>query len=173
MTINKSLSFPQAIEATQSLMNKINAGKLDETNIEKEVSSIVSTKNGGRGFFVTYLTSDMLLADRPSLGTINGLKSSIEIVSELLVKNLAMSSAMAIAHARNGDLDNVRGSQKVYRRTSNLIQQIKLDQIDQELEKLKTTISTGKGYYDDFIERWGYDVEQQEAIQKAIVDTLV
>lgn len=172
MIDNNSLSFSQAIQATQSLMEKINIQELDEVKIENEVSSIVSTKNGGRGFFVAYLTSDFSLPDKPSVGIIQGLKSSSEIVSRLLVKNLAMSSAMTITHSRNNDITNVRGSQKVYRRTSNMIQQINLDSVKRELKKLETAIATGNGDYNYFLERWGYDVEQKAAIQRAIADTL-
>jgi hypothetical protein len=170
MTTNESLSFPQAIQATQFLMDKINAQQLDEATIEQEVSTIISTKNGGRGFFVAYLTSDLSLPDQPSIGIINGLKSSIEIVSELLVKNLAMSAAMTVTHRRNNDFKNVQGSQKVCQRTTNLIQQIEQDLVKQELTKLKTTITNGKGDYNNFLKRWDYDLEQQNAIQKAIMN---
>lgn len=173
MTINKSLSFSQAIQATQSLMDKINVQKLDEADIEKEVSSIVSTKNGGRGFFVAYLTSDLSLPDKPSQGIINGLKSSEKIVSHLLVKNLAMSSAMTVTHTQNNDVSNVQGSQRVYRRTSNIIQQINLDLIKEKLKKLEATITNGDGEYKDFLERWEYNVQQQQAIKRAIADILV
>ena len=172
MTTNKSLSFPQAIQATQSLMDKIESQHLDEASIEREVSVIMNTKNGGRGFFVAYLTSDLSLPDRPSPGIVKGLKSSEKVVSELLVKNLAMSSAMTITHNRNNDLKNVEGSQRVYRRTRNLIQRIKLNSVEQELSKLQETITQKNGAYDDFLERWGYDNEQQEAIKTAILDTL-
>lgn len=168
----KPLSFSQAIQATQSLMDRINSEELDEAEIEQMVSAIVDSKNGGRGFFVAYLTSNMPLADNPSKGIVNGLKSSTEIVSELLVKNLAMSSAMAITHKRNNDLDNLQGSQKVHRRTKDLIKQIELDLVEEELKKLQSTISTGQGDYQNFLERWNYDMEQQQAIQKAIVNAL-
>ena len=173
MTDQPPLSFSQAIRATQSLMERINVKELDEINIEKKVASIVSTKNGGRGFFVAYLTSELALSDKPSEGIIKGLQSSVEIVGLLLVKNLAMSSAMTITHSRNNDISNVQGSQKVYRRTRDIIQQIKIDSIKQELEKLKATIATGEGEYTSFLERWGYDSEQQQAIQQAIANTLV
>ena len=173
MTGNKSLSFSQAIQATQSLMNKIDLQKLDEADIEKEVSFIVSTKNGGRGFFVAYLTSDLSLPDKPSQGIIDGLKSSEKIVSDLLVKNLAMSSAMTITHTRNNDISNVQGSQRVYRRTCNIIQQINLNLIKKELKKLEATITNEDGDYKNFLERWGYDAQQQQAIKRAIADTLV
>ena len=170
---NKSLSFPQAIQATQSLMNKISDRQLDETMIEQQVSAIVKNKDGGRGFFVAYLTSDMSLADNPSTGVIKGLRSSAKVVSELLVKNLAMSSAMTITHSRSNNLENVQVSQQVNRRTIRLINQVKLDRVKEELEKLQTTISTGQGDYKKFLERWNYDAEQQQAIQKAIWSILI
>jgi hypothetical protein len=169
----QSLSFPQAIAATQSLMDQINLNQLSETEIEKEISSLVSSRNGARGFFVAYLTSEMSLADHPSVGVLNALKSAITIVSELLVKNLAMSSAMTVTHSRNNDTSNVEGSQRVCRRTSNLIQQLQLKSLTEELQKLKTTIVTGQGDYQDFLTKWNYDQQQQQVIQQAIADILI
>lgn len=169
---SESLSFSQAIALTQSLMDKIIANNISEAEIEQKISFIVNTKNGGRGFFVSYLTSDTSLADNPSTGVIDGLKSSLEIVSDLLVKNLAMSSAMVITHNRNNDQNNAEGSKKVCRRTSNLIEQLKSKLIQKELQKLQATISHGQGDYQDFLTRWNYDDEQQQAIQKAIAQTL-
>ena len=173
MTDKKSLSFARAIQATQSLIEKINAGQLNEDDIEQEVSAIVENVDGGRGFFVVYLTSKLSLPDRPSLGIIKGLRSSTEIISELLVKNLAMSSAMIVAHSRNKDFESIKGSQRVCKRTVHLIQEIRLDSISQKLEQLKATIINGKGEYSGFLERWEYDVEQKKAIQEAIASVLV
>ena len=68
----ESISFPGAIALTQSLMQQILANELSEIEIERQVSSILKTKNGGRGFFVSYLTSDLSLADNPSEGIIQG-----------------------------------------------------------------------------------------------------
>ena len=168
----ESLSFPQAIALTKSLMEQIQAGKLNEDEIERQVASILKNKNGGRGFFVSYLTSDMYLADKPSKGIISGLESSSEMVSELLAKNLAMSSAMIIYHSRNNDLDNAEGSQKVYQRTKNLLKQLSSKQNREQLLELQRTIKTGNGEYQSFLERWNYDAEQQKGIEEAIVNVL-
>lgn len=168
----ESLSFPQAIALTQSLMEQIEAGKLNEDQIERQVASILKNKNGGRGFFVSYLTSDMSLPEKPSPGIISGLKSATELVSELLVKNLAMSSAMTITHSRNNDLDNAEGSQKVHRRTQNLLKQLNCQENKEQLLKLQHTIKTGNGEYQNFLKRWNYDAEQQLAIEEAIVNVL-
>jgi hypothetical protein len=168
----ESISFSGAIALSQSLMQQITANELSEIEIEQQVSSILKTKNGGRGFFISYLTSDLSLADNPSKGIIQGLKSSVEIVSELLVKNLAMSSAMVIIHSRNHDLDSAEGSQKVYQRTKNLIQLLNWQINKKQLQKLRHTISTGNGEYQSFLERWNYDTESKKAIEEAIVSTL-
>ena len=164
------LSFPQAIAATKSLMEQIDSHELSEADIQQRVESLLSSKNGGRGFFVAYLTSDTPLSDRPSKGIINGLKSMATISDDLLVKNLAMSSAMTVAHSRNNDLENVVGSQRVCRRTSNLIQKLNLQSINEELQKLQRTLEDGDGKYLDFLQRWSYDKEQKKAIEAAISD---
>ena len=168
----EALSFPQAIAATQTLLDKISANQLSEAEIRQQISSILSTKNGGRGFFAFYLTCELPLADNPSEGAIDGLKSASQVTSELLVKNLAMSSAMTVVHARNSDFDNFEGSQKVARRARHLIQKVDLKEIENELQKLQYTIETEKGEYSNFLSYWNYDREQKRAIQKAIFDVL-
>lgn len=169
---NQELSFPQAITTTQDLMNQINNKQLNESEIEQQVKLILKQKNGGRGFFVSYLTSELDLADYPSLGVINALKLSLDVAGELLIKNLAMSSAMIVTHNRNNDVDNVLASKRVYQRTKNLIQQIQSESVNNNLQKLQKTIEVGSGDYQNFIERWSYDTEQQQAIKNAIISTL-
>ena len=163
-----SLSFPEAIAFTQSLMEKITAGKLQETEIQEQVTSLVSSQNGARGFFVTYLTSDSALADNPSPGIIKALQTSPDVVSDLLVKNVAMSAAMGITHRRNQDETAAQGSDRVKRRTVNLIQQLNMDTVNQELEALKVSVNSDRGSYQEFLQRWGYDDEQKQVINQAI-----
>ena len=168
----ESLSFPQAISVTQSLIEQIKHNELSEVEIQQAISLILSTKNGGRGFFVAYLTSDESTAEDPSIGVINGLKSSLEVSRELLVKNLAMSSAMVVIHSQNNDLKSLENSKRVCQRTTNLIQQINSESIQGELQKLCTTIDNGYGQYQEFLERWQYNSKQKIAIQAAISHAL-
>ena len=163
-----SISFPQAIAATQYLMNQIEAEKLQEDEIETQITALVSSKPGARGFFVAYLTSELPLADNPSVGVLNALKSSPNLVGELLVKNIAMSTAMTITHQRNNDAENSRDSAIVARRSINLAKQLDLDLITEELNQLHQTLTTGEGSYQEFLNKWGYDAEQKEMISKAI-----
>ena len=163
-----SISFPEAIATTQSLMTQIEAGKLTESEIETTVTSLVKSKQGARGFFVAYLTGDMTLADNPSVGIINALKSSPDLVGELLVKNVAMSTAMKVTHRRNQDEENAQSSERVSRRSANLIKQLNSDVITEELKKLQATLTTGEGSYQEFLQKWGYDAEQKKMIEQAI-----
>lgn len=166
-------SFPQAIAATQALMEQMAANQLSEAQIEQQISALLQDKSGGRGFFATYLTSELPVADRPCKGVIEGLKSSIALTTELLVKNLAMSSAMVVVHARNGDRDNLEGSRRVERRTKHLIRQVDLPAIATELQKLQQTITAQSGEYTAFLNRWDYDLEQKQAIHTAISEAVV
>lgn len=166
--IPKNLSFENALQLTETLLEAMVDKQLKDYEIEEMISTLVSSQNGARGFFVVYLTSNLSLADNPSHGVINALKTSPDIVSELLVKNLAMSSAMAITHRRNKDEKKAEGSDQVCQRTSNLIKQMDLEIIQQKLEALKQTIVKNEGSYQTFLTKWGYDQEQKQRIKNNI-----
>ncbi|VEP17183.1 conserved hypothetical protein [Hyella patelloides LEGE 07179] len=163
-----SFSFPEAIAKTQELMQQMVDNQLSEEAIPEAIANLVKSQTGARGFFVAYLTGDLSLADDPTQGVIEGLQSSPEIVSDLLVKNVAMSAAMRLTHLRNDDETAAAGSQRVNRRTVKLIQKLKMTEIEQEIQDLKSTIVKGEGNYQEFLTRWGYDEEQQAEIKQAI-----
>lgn len=158
----KTISFEDAIALTQEFIEQID--DLSEEQKEKIVSALVASENGARGFFVTFLTSDNPEVERESSGIINGLKTSPEIVSELLVKNVAMSTAMKLTHQRNQQEEMAQQSQRVTKRSLNLIKQLSLTQVEAKIRDLKTTINRGEGVYEQFLTRWQYDTEQQQAI---------
>lgn len=166
--MNQTFSFPDAIARSQEIMQQMNDNQLSEAEIENAVASVVATQASARGFFVAYLTDDLPLADNPSEGVIKGLRSSPAIVSDLLVKNVAMSAAMRVTHLRNEDATAAAGSERVKHRSINLIEQLKLPQINSEIKDLQSTIMEGEGNYQEFLARWGYDEEQQSIISQAL-----
>ncbi len=168
LTVPDAVSFPEAIALTQSFLAQMSEGTLSEADIATVTENLVRTENGARGFFVTYLTDEGPLADQPSPGIFQGLKSSEEIVSELLVKNIAMSSAMVIAHRRSGDEAMAQGSERVRDRSAHLIRTLALPMMKQGVESLLATIHSGSGSYQPFLERWKYDAEQKAAIATAL-----
>ena len=161
-----SISFENAIQQTQDLLSQIEF--LDIDTITQKLTDLVSTENGARGFFVTYLTSDLPYTEHPSLEVITALKTSPILVNELLVKNLAMSTAMVIYHRKQGDEENARGSERVQEKTGQLIKQLLSQSLAEKLQQLATSLNTGQGEYQAFLERWGYDDCQRQAIAEII-----
>lgn len=171
-SVPEMISFEQAIEITQSLLSEIEQGRVSETELESIITALVQTENGVRGFFVSYLSDDRSIFDHPSEGVIQALKSSPEIVAEFTVKNLAMSTAMILTHTRNGKPELVQGSERVQRRTKQLIEQLQLPEIQMRLRKLQQTLETGAGEYEAFLNRWQYDSNQRGAIAQQVNSAL-
>lgn len=169
---SESITFEAAIELTQSLLSAIEGDRLSQPEIEQAVASLVKTSNGARGFFVTYLTDDRDLADRPSPGVLDALRQAPEIVAELLVKNLAMSSAMVVHHSRHHNAQMAAGSARVQRRSRHLIQTLQMPACQTAIEQILESLGTGEGEYEEFFQRWGYDEEQKEAMGSALRETI-
>jgi len=166
--IPSDITFEQAIALTQSLLSQMATTSLQPTEIEATITGLVKSENGARGFFVTYLTSEQTLADNPSPEVVQALQSSPEIVAELLVKNLAMSAAMAVTHRRRQDEEMARGSDRVRSRTARLIQLVELPTVGELSQRLWESAATGEGSYKAFLQRWGYDAEQRQVICQAL-----
>ncbi len=166
--IPEAISFEEAIALTQSILTEMEQGTLSESEVDPTIAALAASENGARGFFVTYLTDPRSLGDHPSDGVVQGLRSSPEIVSELLVKNLAMSTAMILAHTRNQNPQMAQGSERVQRRTAHLIQLIQLPPVQTKIHSLLESIASGAGQYQSFLDRWGYDAEQRQAIAQAL-----
>lgn len=165
-TISENITFEEAIQLSQSLLDQIQT--LSDSEIGSQIAQLVKSEKGARGFFVTYLTGENPLAEAPTPIIINALKSSPEIVGELLVKNLAMSTATAIAHRNNNNEEMVQGSEIVQKRSLNLIKQLQLGIITHKLQQLRLSLETASGDYQPFLDRWQYDTEQRQQIHQII-----
>jgi hypothetical protein len=158
------LTFENAIALSQSLLDGIETGRLTGADWTAQIAALVGTKAGARGFLATYLTDPRPLADCPTPETIEGLKASPDLVAELLVKNLAMSTAMELTHLRNGDLEMAAQSAQVRDRATVLIRQLNCDRLRTEAQTLWQGLTQASGAYTTFLKKWGYDAEQQQAM---------
>lgn len=161
------ISFEGAIELTQSLLFEVEQGRVSEPELESIITAIVQTENGARGFFVTYLTDDRDFIDQKLDLVARSLLQSEDSVSDLLTKNLAMSTAMILTHTRNQNPDMAASSARVQRRTDYLIRQMQSKIVNHHLMELKNSIESS-GEYQKFLDRWKYDEEQRSAILDAI-----
>ena len=171
MIMTIELSFEAALAASQTLLTAIADQSVTAAQIQDQVARLVQSETGARGFFVTYLTAPDW-ADPPPTAILQALVQSPEIVSELLVKNLAMATAMALTHRRNQDETNAQGSDQVRQRTQTLLRTLALPPMGEKLQQLAQTIQQPTGPYQDFLDRWGYDPEQKQAILQALTPIL-
>lgn len=162
------LSFQTALSVSQALLDEMEQGNLTESQLGQAIVDLIATENGARGFFVTYLSDPRPLADSPTQTVLDALATSPAVVSPLLVKNLVMSTAMAITHRRNQNEELAKGSDQVKARSLKLLQYLTFPELKQQAQELATSLETGKGRYQSFLERWQYDTEQRQAMLQAL-----
>lgn len=154
-----SISFEEAIAQTENLLQR---SEVTPSTLGQAVQELLATENGARGFFVTFLTGDWQLADHPSPEILQALEQAPPHTAELLVKNLVMSTAMAITHRRNGDSEMANSSDRVQQRCRYLLQQVHHPHTVSIMERMLN------GEYESFYQKWGYDEEQRQAIAAAL-----
>lgn len=158
------LTFEQSIDYTADLLTRIDLNEITDRELQTSIEALIRTENGARGFFVSYLTGDWEIADHPTPAIVESLRTVPTPNAELLVKNLVMSTAMAIAHRRMGNETQAQGSDRVRDRTANLIMLVKLAEVSRIAALVKTAAESGIGEYNNFLTKWGYDREQRDAI---------
>lgn len=168
------MTFEGAIALSQHLLGEgeqVAQEQWDEM-IQSVLPKLLKTRNGARGFFVTFLTQSHALADDPSPALLDALRSEPEVVAELMVKNLAMSSAMTVMHQRQGNADHLAGSRRVKARSSTLIHKLNLPEISTKMKALWATLQGEGDEYTAFLDKWNYDGEQRAEICR-VVEPLV
>jgi len=73
--IPETVTFQQAIALTESLLSQVEASAISQSETADAIALLVKTENGARGFFVTYLTSDVSIADNPPTSAVQAVKS--------------------------------------------------------------------------------------------------
>lgn len=165
-----TFTFESAIEEAQNLLD---AGTLPEAAMIARTKTLLETEAGARGFLVVYLTGDSPLSDQAPDWLLSLLAQAPEWVAELLVKNLAMSTATALAHESQGNPDQADGSRQVAQRTTALLKALHyppfgpVQVLEQKTVAILQTLKEEQGTYSSFLDRWGYDIHQRQAISQA------
>jgi hypothetical protein len=162
------IKFAAAIELTQQFVLQLQDGMLTPEQVQSFVTDLVATQEGARGFFVGYLTNGLAVVDKVHPGIILGLAAHPSVVADLLVKNLAMSTAQNLHFLRENQADMAANSATVAKRSRQLIDALQMPEIKVIAQQIIDAIRTGTGEYVEFLERWGYDAEQKGAIEKAL-----
>jgi len=173
------LSFPEAMARTGEWLELWENGELSEEVLADRVAQLVASRDGARGFFVVALAGLSPLMDRLPEPLVLQLRLAGAGVVDLTVRNLAMSTAMAVAHQRAGDREQQQGSERVQARSTELLRLLEPALVKARLEPLLAAAATLDPLAPDprpeavendlaFLERWGYDAEQRRAIAAAL-----
>ena len=160
-------SFQQAMEITAHWLVLWENGELSDEVLADRVAELVASRDGARGFFVVSLAGDGPLMDRLPEALLLQLRLAGAGVVDLSVRNLAMSTAMALHHQRAGDGGQQAASERVRARCTELLRGLEPLAVKQRLEILLAA-TAGEGDDVAFLERWGYDANQRQAIAAAI-----
>ena len=161
-------TFKEAMQATILWCKSWENEEISDEVISDRIGELIKTKEGARGFFVVSLSIDCPLMDRFPDALIFQLRSSGDIIVDLTVKNLAMSSAMVIKHHDNNDSQEIQ-SERIKIRCIELLKLLDSNQVKKILDVLlEGTKGTGKDLI--FLKKWGYNDEQINAISESIYE---
>jgi hypothetical protein len=163
-----SISFEQALERAALWCGAWEAGELSDEVLADRVAELIASRDGARGFFVVSLPAENPLMDRLPDPLLASLRQAGAPVVDLTARNLAMSTAMVLAHGRSGADEQRQGSERVARRCTDLLRQLDSGLVKSRLETLLDA-TAGRGDDVDFLKRWGYDDEQKSAIAGAVL----
>ena len=161
-------TFKQAMEVTMLWCKSWENDEISDEVISDRIGELIKTVEGARGFFVVSLSIDCPLMDRLPDALIFQLRSSAEIVVDLTVKNLAMSSAMIITHRNNKDPQEIQ-SERIKIRCIELLKLLDSPQVKKRLDVLLEA-TKGNGTDLKFLKKWSYNDEQINAISESIYE---
>lgn len=161
-------SFQQAMEITAAWLQHWENEEMSDEVLADRIGEMVASRDGARGFFVVSLAGDSALMDRLPDAVVGQLRHAGADVVDLSVRNLAMSTAMAVQHRRAGDSAQQAGSERVTARCTELLRQLEPSLVKERLEQLLAAALDSRGEDVAFLEKWGYDTEQKKAIGNSI-----
>jgi hypothetical protein len=161
-------TFKEAMQASMLWCKSWENDEISDEVISDRIGELIKTVEGARGFFVVSLSIDCALMDRFPDALIFQLRSSGEIVVDLTVKNLAMSSAMIITHRNNNDPQKIQ-SERIKIRCIELLKLLDSNQVKKRLDILLDA-TKGNGTDLKFLEKWKYNEEQIRAISESIFE---
>ncbi len=163
-------TFKQAMDATLLWCKSWEIQEISDEVLAERISELLLTVEGARGFFVISLSIDSPLMDRLPDPLIYQFREAGKLVIDLTVKNLAMSSAMAIQHKKDNNFQQQLQSERINARCIELLKLLETNSVKERLEELFEATKGGKGKDTQFLKKWSYTKDQINAISNSILE---
>jgi hypothetical protein len=135
-TTSSQNRFVESMQQSAAWLPSWDSGELSDEVLADRVAALVTDRDGARGFFVVAMTSEIPLLDRQPEALLEALRQAGDTVVDLTVRNLVMSSAMAVHHARHADQLQLEGSQRVQRRAWELLGLLQPEAVRRRLQPM-------------------------------------
>ena len=168
-TINfKEASFTQSISISAKWCKEWGEDLLSDEVLADRIAELTKTKNGLRGFFAYALSDkDCFLLDKLPFSLIYKLNEGGEVVAEMVVKNLIMSSAQIIIHRRDNNHEYEISSEIISDRCKAILRLIETKSVTKSVNQALRELDNMGNSFDNSVK---YDSEQKEFIKKQILD---
>lgn len=162
------MTFQEAIALSSQWISLWDTEELSDDVLADYVGDLVRERDGARGFFVAALTGESPLMDRLPESLVLKLRAAGMDIVDLTTRNLAMSTAMSVQHARDQHQDLLEGSLKVQSRSRELLKMLDPNLVKQRIEAMLLGLAS-KGEDKAFFDRWEYDLDQRKEIESTLL----
>ena len=164
----KEASFTQAINISAQWSKEWSEDLLSEEVLADRIAELIKTRNGLRGFFA-YALSDKycFLLDKLPFSLIYKLNEGGDTVTEIVLKNLIMSSAQIIVHRKDKNLEYEKTSEVISSRCKAILRLLETKSVAKSVNQSLRELDNMGNSFDKSVK---YDSEQKEFIKKQILD---
>ena len=168
-TINlKEASFTQAINISAQWCKEWGEDLLSDEVLADRIAELTKTGNGLRAFFAYALSDkDCFLLDKLPFSLIYKLNEGGDAVTDIVLKNLIMSSAQIIIHRRNDNHDYEISSENISDRCKAILRLLETKLVTKTINEVLRDLDNMGNSFENSIK---YDLEQKEFIKKQFLD---
>ena len=164
----KEATFTQAINISAKWCEEWGEDLLSEEVLADRIEELIKTKNGLRGFFAYALSNkDCLLLDKLPFSLIFKLNEGGDVVVEIVVKNLIMSTAQIIIHRRENNHEYEITSENISDRCKAILRLLETNSVTKNVNQVLKHLDNMRNSIDNSTK---YDDEQKEFIKKQILN---
>ena len=137
-TINlRETSFTQAINISAQWCKEWSEDLLSDEVLADRIAALTKTGNGLRGFFAYALSDkDCLLLDKLPFSLIYKLIVGGDAVTDIVVKNLIMSSAQIIIHRRDNNHEYEKTSENISDRCKAILRLLETNSVTNSVNQV-------------------------------------